>query len=179
MPPPTNPPATPEPDPALRARVARFAAENRDPGLLGGRRPFDVYYDAKGRPLARQRQWSFLPEPHFGESRGEAAAQGGKRILENLLKLGGGMAADSARVLQILQTATINDLARISPLGGAMNHAMNQVVSETQYGLFAPHDRRQNYGGHGMNNIGQIGELIALSAAMNHSGGNIAPHSML
>jgi hypothetical protein len=89
------------------------------------------------------------------------------------------MAADSARVLQILQTSTINDLARISPLGGAMNHAMNQVVSETQYGLFAPNDRKQNYGGHGMNNISQIGELIALSGAMNHSGGHLAPHTML
>jgi hypothetical protein len=179
MPPPTNPPGAPEPDPALRARVARFAAENRDPGLLGERRPFDIYYDAKGRPLTRHRPWSFLPEPHFGETKRAAAAHGGMRVLGNLLKLGGGMAADSARVLQILQTATINDLARISPLGGAMNHAMNQVISETQYGLFAPHDRRQNYGGHGMNNIGQIGELIALSGAMNHSGGNIAPHSML
>jgi hypothetical protein len=53
--------------------------------------------------------------------------------LENLLKLGGGMAADSARVLQILQTATINDLARISPLREAMTNAMNQVVSDTTY----------------------------------------------
>jgi hypothetical protein len=179
MPPPTNSPGTPEPDPALRARVARYAAENRNPGLVGERRPFDIYYDATGRPLTRHRHASFLPEPHFGETRGEALARGGRRVLGNVLKLGGGMAADSARVLQILQTSTINDLARISPLGGAMNHAMNQVVAESQYGLFAPHDRRQNYGGHGMNNISQIGELIALSGAMNHSGGNIAPHSML
>jgi hypothetical protein len=179
MPPPTNSPGTPEPDPALRARVARYAAENRDPGLAGERRPFDIYYDARGRPLTRHRQASFLPEPHFGETEGEAFARGGRRVLGNLLKLGGGMAADSARMLQILQTSTINDLARISPLGGAMNHSMNQVISETQYGLFAPHDRRQNYGGHGMNNISQIGELIALSGAMNHSSGHLAPHNML
>lgn len=179
MPPSNSSQGTPEPDPDLRARVARFAAKNRDPGLTGARRPFEIYYDAKGRPLTRHRQWSLLPDPLFGETRGEALAHGGRRVLGNLLKFGGGMTADSARVLQILQTATINDLARISPLGGAMNHAMNQVVSETQFGLFAPHDRRQNYGAHGMNHIGQIGELIALSGAMNHSGGNLAPHTML
>jgi hypothetical protein len=62
MPPPTNSPETPEPDPALRARVARFAAENRDPGLTGDRRPFDIYYDAKGRPLTRHSQGFVLPE---------------------------------------------------------------------------------------------------------------------
>jgi hypothetical protein len=179
MPPPNNSQDTPEPDPELRARVARFAPGNRDPGLLGARRPFDIYYDAKGRPLARHGKGSLLPEPRFGETRAEALAHGGRRILGNLLKLGSGMSADSARVLQILQASTINDLARISPLGGAMTHAMNQVISETQFGLFAPHDRRQNYGGNGMNNIGQIGELIALSGAMNQGGGNIAPHSML
>jgi hypothetical protein len=49
------------------------------------------------------------------------------------------MAADAARVMQILQTSTINDLARVSPFGGAMN----QVIAETQYGLFEPHDRRK------------------------------------
>jgi hypothetical protein len=179
MPPPSNSPGTPEPDPVLRARIARYAAENRDPGLAGGRRPFDIYYDATGRPLTRHRRESFLPQSAFGETRGEVLVRGGGRILGILQKLGSGMAADSARVLQILQTSTINDLARISPLGGAMNHAMNQVVSETQYGLFASHDRKQNYGGNGMNNISQIGELIALSGAMNHSGGHLAPHTML
>jgi hypothetical protein len=179
MPPPTNSPETPEPDPALRARVARFAAENRDPGLTGDRRPFDIYYDAKGRPLTRHSQGFVLPEPLFGVTGGEVFAHGGTRIFRNLLKAGAGMAADSARVMQILQTSTINDLARISPFGGAMNHAMNQVIAETQYGLFEPHDRRKNYGGHGMNNISQIGELIALSGAMNHGGGHLAPHTML
>jgi hypothetical protein len=177
MPDPTNPQGPPEPDPELRARAARLLRGKRNDGVLGGRKPFDIYYDATGRPLTRQRMRSFMPEPLDGETRSELYERGGNRVLMNLSKLAGGMSSDAARVLQILQTSTINDLARVSPLGGSMTHAMNQVISETQYGLFTPHDRKAS--GQAMNNVAQIGEIIALSHAMQGGGGHIAPRGML
>jgi hypothetical protein len=93
------------------------------------------------------------------------------------MKLSGALSTDAARFLQILQTSTINDLSRISPLGGSMTHAMNQVISETQYSLFAPRDRKQSNGS--LSNIAQIGEIIALAGALGHGGGTIAPRGML
>ena len=177
MPNPNDPQGPREPDHELRRRAGRFLPGSGDPDFLGGRKPFDIYYGADGRPITRDMRRFFIPSPTDGETRLEACERVGRRSFGNVMKLSMALAADGARFLQILQTSTINDLARISPLGGSMTHAMNQVIAETQYGLFAPRDRKGNNSS--FSNIAQIGEIIALSGALGRGGGNIAPHGML
>jgi hypothetical protein len=177
MPPSNNPQGPPEPDPGLRARAERFLPGNRDPGFLGGRKPFHVYYDARGRPLTQHSYRFFIPSPNDGETRFEAFERVGSHIFGKVMKVGGALSSDAAASLQIVQASIINDLARISPFGGSMTHSMNQVLAQTLYGLFAPRDRKQYNNGFG--NIAMIGEIMALSQAMGHAGGHIAPRGML
>jgi len=177
MPPPNDPQGPREPDHELRGRARRFLPGSGDPDVLDGRRPFDIYYDANGRPLTRHPRRFLIPAPTDGETRLEACERLGRQTVGNVMKLSGALSTDAARFLQILQTSTINDLSRISPLGGSMTHAMNQVISETQYSLFAPRDRKQSNGS--LSNIAQIGEIIALAGALGHGGGTIAPRGML
>ena len=177
MPIPNDPQGPREPDHELRERARRFMPGSRDSDFLGGRKPFDIYYDADGRPLTRHLRRFLIPAPTDGETRVEACERLGRQSFGNFMKLSGALATDSARYLQILQTSIISDLARISPLGGSMTHAMNQVICETQCGLFAPRDRKGS--GSSLSNIAQIGEIIALAGALGHGGGTIAPHGML
>jgi hypothetical protein len=174
------PPNDPEPDPDLHDRAERFLPRNRGEGLTGSRRPFDIYYSASGRPLTRHPSRFQVPQPADGETVRDMLWRGTVHTGGKLMQFSGAMAGDAARYLQIMQTSLIGDLARISPLVGGMTHTMNQVISETQYQLLTRRDHKTYQGGGAGSHIQQIGELIALSGAMNAGAHNhIAPTGML